>query len=87
MGDVFTGTHTVALPSGHPGPLCRESTPAELRNKITASRQRKSSCSACQAHFSNMDSIDGGVDTCEGARYLNLEEVPHTNTHAHNSTL
>ncbi len=29
----------------------------------------------------------GGVDTCEGACYPNLEEAPHTYTHAHNPTL
>lgn len=29
----------------------------------------------------------GGVDTCEGACYPNLEEVPHTHIYTHNPAL
>lgn len=86
MGDVFTGTQTADVPSGHPGLLCSENTPAELKKKTTGSRKRQSSYSACQAHYSNMV---GGTDTCEGACYSNLEEVPHmcTYTKTHTSIL
>lgn len=80
LGNVFTGTQTVGLPSGHPGPLCSENTPAELGNKTTWSRRRQSSRSACQAHYSNTDTIGWG---CWHVWRSLLSKLRGSTTHTH----
>lgn len=74
------GPRRWGLPSGHPGPLCSENTPAELRNKTTGSRRRQSSRSACQAHYSNTDAIGWG---CWHLWRSLLSKLRGSTTHTH----